>query len=367
MTAEAFADSLRYAEVFSRFRSLRVSVSLWFPSSTVLLLAALLAVGGCAPTVTGLGAREAEPVLAADHILTEDGMRLPLQVWRPDGPPVAVLVALHGFNDYTNGFDRPATWWAERGILTYAYDQRGFGRTATRGLWPGTAALVGDFETAVGLVRARHPGLPVYTVGVSMGGSVILAALGSAHPPSLDGAVLSAAGIAGEPDKNRIQRGGLWLGAHLIPWVTVTGEHVNTHPSDNIEVLRGLHRDPVVLKKARIDVVYGLIGLTDDALAAAPFISRPLLVLYGQKEDIVVRGGREALLSALPRDGKWRLAEYPDGYHLLLRDLQAERVFADVLSWLRDPGGALPSGAERPDRTLRPRELDAPVREARAD
>jgi alpha-beta hydrolase superfamily lysophospholipase len=334
--------------------------------TTLLLILALLS-AGCAPTVTGLGEAVAEPVLMGDHILTEDGMKLPLQVWRPGGPPVAVLVALHGFNDYTNGFDRPASWLAERRILTYAYDQRGFGRTATRGLWPGTEALVGDFKTAVGLVRARHPGLPVYAIGVSMGGSVILAALGSAHQPPVDGAILSAPGIAGERDDNKLQRGGLWLGAHIMPGVTVTGEHVNTHPSDNIEALRGLHRDPVVLKKARIDVVYGLIGLTDDALAAAPFISRPLLVLYGWKEDIVQRGGREALLSALPRDGPWRLAEYPDGYHLLLRDLQAERVFADVLSWLRDPGGALPSGAERPERTLRPRDSDAPVREARAD
>jgi alpha-beta hydrolase superfamily lysophospholipase len=318
-----------------------------------LLLGLALTIAGCAPTVTGLGTPTAEPVFAEDHILTADGMRLPLRVWRPDGPPATVLVGLHGFNDYANGFERAAGWWAERGILTYAYDQRGFGGTATRGLWPGTEALVGDLRTAVGLVRARHPGLPVYAIGVSMGGSVILAALGSPHPPLVDGAILSAAGIAGTKDDNRIQRTGLWLAAHIMPWATATGEGVRTHPSDNIEMLRGLRRDPVVMKKARLDVVYGLINLTDDALQAAPSTSRPLLVMYGQNEDIVRRGGREALLSALPRDGRWRLAEYPDGYHLLLRDLKAELVFADVLSWLRDRAGPLPSGAERPDRTLR--------------
>ncbi len=329
----------------------------------LILLAALLA-AGCAPTVTGPGEAVAEPALADDHILAADGVRLPLQIWRPDDAPAAVLVGLHGFGDYAAGFDRAATWWAERGILTYAYDQRGFGRTATRGLWPGTEALVGDLNTAVRLVRARHPGLPVYAIGVSMGGSVILAALGSGHPLPVDGAILSAPGIAGAKDDNRLQRGGLWLAAHVMPWATVTGEHVRTHPSDNIEMLRGLRRDPVVMKKARVDAVYGMILLADDAFAAAPWASRPLLVLYGQKEDIVRRGGREALLSALPRDGPWRLAEYPDGYHLLLRDLEAELVFADVLSWLRGDTGKLPSGAERPDRTLRP---PAYTREAPAD
>ncbi len=322
--------------------------------AALLLGLALLASGGCAPTVTGLGAPVAEPVLADDHILAADGTHLALQAWRPEGAPGAVLVALHGFGDYANGFDGAATWWAERGILTYAYDQRGFGRTATRGKWPGGAALVDDFSTAVRLIRTRHPDVPVYAIGVSMGGSVILAALGSDTPPPLDAVVLSAPGIAGARDDNRLQRAGLWLVAHLMPWATVTGEHVHRRPSDNTEMLRHLQRDPLVLKKARIDVVYGLIRLTDDALDAAPHIDEPLLVLYGRHDDIVLRGGRAALLSALPGEAAWRLAEYPDGYHLLLRDLNAELVLADVLAWLGDRAAPLPSGAERPDRALQP-------------
>ena len=39
----------------------------------------------------------------------------------------AVILALHGFNDYSNAFAMPARLWAERGIASYAYDQRGFG------------------------------------------------------------------------------------------------------------------------------------------------------------------------------------------------------------------------------------------------
>lgn len=320
----------------------------------LLVLVALLAASGCAPTVTGLGETNAESVLADDHLLTADGTRLALQAWRPDGPPVAVLVGLHGFGDYANGFDQPASWLAERGILTYAYDQRGFGRTATRGKWPGSAALVDDFRAAVRLVRERHPGVPVYAIGVSMGGSVILAALAAGHPPPLDGAILSAPGVAGANGIGPLERAGLWLAAHTLPWATVTGEGVRTHPSDNIEMLRGLRRDRLVLKKARIDSVYGMLRLADEAYAAAPVVRGPLLVLYGRKEDIVRRGGRAALLAALPREARWRLAEYPDGYHLLLRDLNAELVYADVLSWLADRAAPLPSGAERPDRKLLP-------------
>lgn len=320
-----------------------------------LLIAVALVMAGCAPTATGEGAPAARAAFADDHFLMADGTRLPFQAWRPDGPPAAVLVGLHGFGDYANGFDRAARWWAGRGILVYAYDQRGFGRTATRDLWPGTEALVADLDSVVRLIRGRHAGLPVYAIGVSMGGSAILAAQASDRPPPLDGVILSAPGVAGAKGLSALERAALWLAAHLLPWATVTGEGVRVHPSDNIEMLRGLRRDPLVMKNARIDSVYGMLRLADAALAAAPLVRGPLLVLYGRNEDIVRRGGREALLSGLPRDGAWRLAEYPDGYHLLLRDLKAELVYADVLAWLHDPAAPLPSGAERPGRTLQPR------------
>lgn len=325
----------------------------------VLLVGLALLGGGCSPTVSGLGPNTGVPVLAGDHVLTADGARLPLRVWLPDAPadapPRAVIVALHGFNDYSRSFEKPALYWAGEGIATYAWDQRGFGETATRGLWPGTDALVEDLRTMARLVRARHPGVPVYAAGVSMGGSVILAALGSRDPPVLDGAILSAAGITGKRGISGWERAALWIGAHTIPWATVTGEGIEIHPSDNIDMLRALGRDPVMLKKARIDALHGLIRLTDEALEAAPRVGATLLVLYGQNEDIVPRASRAALLSALPADGGWRFAEYAQGYHLLLRDLNAPVVLQDIAVWTANTRAALPSGAERPDRTLVPR------------
>ena len=70
-----------------------------------------------------------------------DGQVLPLRKWLPDGAVKAVILALHGFNDYSNAFEGPGEVWAHRGIATYAYDQRGFGGAPGRGLWPGRAAL----------------------------------------------------------------------------------------------------------------------------------------------------------------------------------------------------------------------------------
>jgi hypothetical protein len=45
---------------------------------------------------------------------------------------------------------------------------------------------------------------------------------------------------------------------------------------------------------------------------------------------------------------KPRVVLYEKGYHMLMRDLQQERVWADVLSFVKDKSAPLPSGEEVP-------------------
>ncbi|MFC7542986.1 hypothetical protein ACFQU2_30850 [Siccirubricoccus deserti] len=62
-----------------------------------LLLAMLL--GACSPRVLPAGPALGPAALARDALVMPDGARLPLHAWLPEGPPHAVLLALHGFND----------------------------------------------------------------------------------------------------------------------------------------------------------------------------------------------------------------------------------------------------------------------------
>ncbi len=103
-----------------------------------LLLVAGLAMA-CSPVVALPGPAVAAPSIAEAGLVARDGAKLPLRIWRPaDGQaPRAILIALHGFNDYRNFFATAGGWFAERGIQSYAYDQRGFGAAPNRGLWPG--------------------------------------------------------------------------------------------------------------------------------------------------------------------------------------------------------------------------------------
>ena len=97
----------------------------------------------CAPVTAHLEIGQATPFIESASLVTRDGTHLPLRVWAA-AEPRAVIVALHGMSDYSNAFDLPATWWAEQGVTTYAYDQRSFGATPDPKLWPGDEALRRD-------------------------------------------------------------------------------------------------------------------------------------------------------------------------------------------------------------------------------
>lgn len=306
----------------------------------VVLCLALLA--ACTPRFQDLGpASAASPRLGEREVVMDDGTSLPVEVWRA-ARPRAAIVAVHGFNGYSEDFALPGPWLARHGLTVYTYDQRGFGRTPQRGLWPGTERMVADLKAMVALARARNPGRPVYVLGISMGGAVTMAAMADGLKP--DGAILVAPAVWGWETMNPVYTSTLWLAAHTVPWLELTGEGVEVWPSDNIEMLRAYARDPLNIKATRVDTLYGLVSLMDDAYLAADRFDVPVLYLYGEHDELVPeKPTRETMERiAAPK----RTVIYENGWHMLLRDKQRERVYRDVLAWIRDRGASLPSGEE---------------------
>src|SRR5947199_3007156 len=253
--------------------------------------------------------------------ITADGVSLPLRKWLPQGEVKAVILALHGFNDYSNAFTMPAPFWAEHGIATYAYDQRGFGGAPMRASWGGSARLAGDAVTATRLLRAIYPGRPVYLLGESMGGRVaILAATGidGVPPAEADGLILSAPAVWGRPTMDFWPKLALFAAVRFVPDMELTGRGLGIKPSDNLPMLKALMKDPMVIKGARVATIYGLVDLMDMALDAAPRLEMPFLLLYGAHDEVVPREALVEFIAGLPPNpgnalGR-RLAYYPHGY-----------------------------------------------------
>lgn len=270
-----------------------------------------------------------------------DGVRLPYRVWRPAGPPAAVLLALHGFNDSRNAWTFAGPSFADAGILVYAPDQRGFGETQARGFWPGGDALVDDADTVARLLRARHSGLRLFVMGESMGGAVAMR-LAVDHAPPVDGYVLSAPAVWGRARMNFAMQSGLWLMSTLLPGMTVGRSPVPIQASDNREALIRLSSDPLTVRETRFDTLRGLVDLMDAALACAPRFTPPGLFLYGAHDELVPPRATAALWQTLPPQAI--RAFYPGGYHLLPSDLGRAAPNGDVIAWITQ--GRPPTQAE---------------------
>jgi acylglycerol lipase len=292
------------------------------------------------------------PRFTDTSFVAADGQLLPLRKWVPTGPAVAVILALHGFNDYSNAFEIPGEAWAKQGIATYAYDQRGFGAAPEHGFWPGRAALAADAATAAQILRRLYTNVPLYLLGESMGGAVavVAATRESGTPvPDVDGIILIAPAVWGRTTMDLLPRLALWVAVRVAPGLTVTGRGLGKKPSDNIAMLRALSRDPLVIKETRVDTIYGLVELMDAAFDFAPRLDAPLLLMYGAKDEIVPKAPIRRFVGSLPPEcrRRARLAWYEDGHHMLLRDLEGQAVIADIAGWVRAPAAPLPSGADR--------------------
>lgn len=296
-------------------------------------VALLLALAACAQRQQAYQPRIAPPALTADAFLPGDGATLPLRSWMPEGKVRAAIVALHGFNDYGHAFALPGEYFAARGVALYAYDQRGFGAATEPGVWAGEDNLADDAARMLEAVRARHPQAKLFLLGESMGGAVGLSALAREDAPEVDGVILSAPAVWGGEYMPWAYRAPLWLLAHASPGWELTGEDVEVQATDNMDVLREMGRDPLVLKSTRADAVLALLKLMDGAYAAHP--APPALLLYGERDEVIPREPVDAFAA---RAHGLSMRRYPEGYHMLLRDRQRERVYADMLKWIKATG-----------------------------
>jgi acylglycerol lipase len=344
----------------------------WFAALAVASLAAActlqrqepLALSSGGPQITG-------PQIADGWFTSFDGARLGLTHWParklPASPcraatpaemvcassatpvaanPEVVIIALHGMNDYAGAFRAAGEWWAEQGAAVYAYDQRGFGRSPQPGVWPETGLLPRDLKAIVAAARRKHPDARIAVVGESMGAAVAAVAFASDNPPDADAVILSGPGFRGWSALPPLYSASLWASAHIRPdWKVVPPKGIIITPTDNRRKQVEMWYDPYVLKETRIDSVYGVVSVMDEASKALKRLpdSLPVLLLYGARDQVIPEDAVRQATQGLP--AHIRSAWYADGYHMLMNDLQARQVWADVLAFARQPAGDLPSGS----------------------
>jgi alpha-beta hydrolase superfamily lysophospholipase len=263
--------------------------------------------------------------------------RLPLyyQVWLPfNVQPRAVLVNLHGLGDHSGLYPSLANHFPPRGIAVYAYDMRGNGRS------PGQRAYVrqweefrGDLEAFLVKVREQEGSVPIFVLGNSLGGLVVLEYALRA-PENLAGVVAAAPplGKVGVP-----------------PYLMALGRIMSrVWPRFSLQVgmdLSGLARDPAVVETVLADPLFhrrGTARLSTEVTRAiervqsrAAELSVPLLILHGSDDRMVPPDGSRAFFAKVRHPDR-ELREYPGAYHGLFADLNHQQVLLDLEHWIEN-------------------------------
>jgi alpha-beta hydrolase superfamily lysophospholipase len=181
-----------------------------------------------------------------------------------------------------------------------------------------------------------------------MGGSVAAAAFGSDRPPDADRVVLLAPGVWGWSTQGWLNTAALNIAARMTGSKSVEPPRFiadRIQASSNVLELYRNGRDPESILSTRFDTLYGLVDLMETSSRRLGRIRTPAILMYGANDEVVEKGPMWRALEQMPADTTLRTTWYPDGWHLLNRDLDAEVVYRDVVAFLREPDGPLPSGA----------------------
>jgi alpha-beta hydrolase superfamily lysophospholipase len=276
-----------------------------------------------------------------------DGVLLPARLWLPPpgAPSAGIMLALHGFTDSRDAWELPAPVFAAAGYTVIAPDQRGFGGTATRGVWAGRLVMVEDAQELTSQLRARFPGQRLVVLGESMGGAIAIC-LAARDPRAADAFVLTSPAVWGSAQMPLTFRAALAIGATVAPGWRLTGDEIplDIAASDNRDALLRLAHDPLTLRGSTVAMLRGLVDLMGAAQTDSARLPANTLFLNGRRDQVVPLSATAAAWAHLP--ATVRRGFYLNGFHLLLRDLDRALVEADILAWLTDPQAWLLSGAD---------------------
>jgi alpha-beta hydrolase superfamily lysophospholipase len=265
--------------------------------------------------------------------LGQGDVELYYQGWCPQGrTPKATLAIVHGFGEHSGRYGNVVDWFVPRGYNVIAFDVRGNGRSPGRRGYVGSfAEYRGDIRAFLDLVRSLEPEGPLFLLGHSQGGLMVLNHV--LHDPSgLDGVVASSPALGSLPVSPSLillarALSRVWPGMSMATGLDVTAL------SRDEAVVRAYVEDPLVHNLGTPRLGTELMAAIEWTQGHAGDLSLPCLIVHGTDDRLCPCEASQAFFEACVCKDVERIA-YEGGYHELFNDVDKERVLADVEAWL---------------------------------
>ena len=264
---------------------------------------------------------------------TADGLDLSVRQWKDAGVPHQwTFVMSHGLGEHSGRYQPFAEWFTPLGATIYALDHRGHGQSGgARGDAPSLKALLDDLDMVV--VRARQEsGGPVVLFGHSFGGLLAIA-YALDRPDRIDRAVFSAPLLVVKAKVPAWKMAAARVLPRVAPRLSMSNEVDADVLSHDPEIGKAYRADPLVHNRLSAGMYGDTIARGEEFIAQAPELRVPFLLLHGRDDLIVDPAGSQRFFARATAPDR-ALLLYPGMYHEIFNELEHEKVFADIESWL---------------------------------
>ncbi len=290
---------------------------------------------------------ELSPDIKNNFFISSDGYSHSLKTWVSEEKSNYVIIAVHGYSDYSNAFDIPSEHFNKFNIDMYSFDLRGFGSNIDNGAWVDPRLHEKDIIEFIDIIINKNMGKKIFLLGESMGGVLVINSIIDKKRLDIEGVILVAPAIWNFSEKNFFKSTFLSVASFLLPNLTVEGSSlVKIKPSDNLEMLREFSRDPKVVHKKSLKSLNGIKKLMDSSYNNfVSYLNLPTfktLLIVPLNDQIIPR---KPLIDIIDKKSfkeqyssdQLKIAAFEGYYHMILRDIDGTRVTNEIKDWIIEP------------------------------
>ncbi|EKD41655.1 MAG: alpha/beta hydrolase fold protein [uncultured bacterium] len=245
----------------------------------------------------------------------------------------AVLVFVHGLNEHSGRYQNPVQHFAKKNFSIYLFDHRGHGKS------DGLTSHIDDFSTYIKdlnefmrWVKAREKKSPIFMIGHSMGGQIVLNYLAQYNPP-ISGFLTSSANIEIAIKIPWLKKKAAFFLSKYFPKLALTNEIDPLWISRDSEVVNEYKKDPLVSKKTTLGLLVSMMTNQNKIYELASKIKIPGFMMHGGDDQICAPEGSLKFFEQISHKNK-KIKIYDHFFHEIFNEIGKEQVFSDMEEWI---------------------------------
>ena len=240
------------------------------------------------------------------------------------------IVLMHGLGEHSGRYLRVVQFLNACGWSVRAFDHRGHGRSGgARGDVPASDAILRDAKILIDDFT-QQIGSPPLLFGHSMGG-LFAARFATGQCSPLSGLILSSPPLA--LPLTTVQSILFKVLKTVAPGLAISTGLKSRWVSHDPIVVAACESDPLVHSKISARLLGSMLDAVNFCMSHTAALHVPTLMLIAGDDHIVDSSGSTHFFQKLA-EGVGMLHTYPNFYHEVLNEMNAQCVFDDLRAWL---------------------------------